>query len=99
MIIHFLQYHFDFENMYMWADFKLRKNHAGLEYGLKPPPHIKPNLNLINFDEIRFIRGELKVWNTDKNQWVGCFIGPEPTKQITKIYIDYMFERHLLKIV
>lgn len=99
MIVHYKQYHFDFVNMYMWSDFQLRKNHANLEYGKKS--YSKVNMNLINFDEIRFIHGTLRIWHSEYKRWTDVFIGPAPTKEISEIYLKWLteteFEKKFLK--
>lgn len=88
----FLQYIVDFDNMYMYADFPLRLNHwAHGKY-----PHIKPNLNLINFTELKVIKGQLKVWNSEERKWVQSFVGDEPSKKLDAIYREWLAEKHLL---
>lgn len=101
MILHFKHYHFDFVNMYFYADFKLRKNHCSLDYPgarLHRPKHIRPNMTLIQFEEMRLIDGQLKYWDSGDKKWMPIF----PTaaflnEELTKHYVEWYFENNVLK--
>ena len=100
MRIHFGEYFVNFKDMYMYADFNLRINYASLERGeANRPKHIKPNLDLINFHEIRWINNNLKMWLTYKKQWVNCF--PNATERqsaLNDLYKEYIFETQVLQV-
>lgn len=102
MKIHYKQYFFDFKKMYTWADFDLRMNHAMIQRNPHPkyrrPDHVKPNLCLIAFWEIRYHKGNLKMWNVEDKQWQNVFPHAEELqRELTKLYEDYMFETTVLK--
>ncbi len=102
MVIHFRQYFWDFDKMYSWADFDLRMNHAAIlrdaHKNYKRPEHIKANLKLIEFWEIRWIRGDLKMWSKGENQWVSTFNqAPELQAELNKLYLNYVAENALFR--
>lgn len=102
MRIHHGEYFYNFDGMYAWADFDLRKNHAYILRGgygqrLEIPKHIKPNLLLIDFHEIRYHKGQLVMWNSRNKAWGNVYPGSEQRqKEITKLYEDYVFEQQFL---
>lgn len=103
MVIHFGNHFWDFKNMYTWADFDLRMNHASIQRNPHPkyirPKHIKPNLRLIAFWEIRYIRGDLKMWLEKDDAWVSAYNqAPELQSELNRLYADYLFETKVLEI-
>lgn len=101
MIYNLYGYNFDFKNMWFYADFQLRKRHCGLDFKdarLVRSKHMRPNLRLIMFEEIKLIGGKLRSWCNVNDAWLPVFPASENlNRQLTDAYIGYIFENQFLK--
>lgn len=85
----------------MYADFDLRMNHADIVKGRDNvkhrAQHIKPNLDLISFQEMRLIKGDLKYWEPGVKKWMPVFPNNAQLHgELMKLYNEYAFEKSFL---
>lgn len=100
MRVDFSQYIFDFKNMHTYGNFALRKNHAGIytnSYGEVKASDRPPNLELIQFQEMRYIGDTLRLWWKDEMKWEPIFPYAANRRDIlNSLYLEYVFERDTL---
>lgn len=85
--IYFHDWIYNFEDMYVYASPLRRK---------KSFNDRRPDMSLLTFHEIKRIKGELRIWDVQKRQWIGLYWTKNMNEEVEQLYINYIIERDVL---